>query len=302
MMAVVRSIELGSLPRWLVREFSDPYSILDLIISLWRRGFGAQAIARRVFGNRVSLEAGKKRIQRLIRLLRERGILKERDGTSHYVLSHKPIDSFSRGIDAPGSIYSRLGRTERLVLEYLELYQYGSPSGIAAYLRNEGYNISRKAVYEVLNRLCRRGYVVKASRGKYRLTTNPWEREVFAENVKVNDKLYIWNKRVEGRPGLLSEVLYRAELMGLYRVAKIELSLPAIDKELDSMARELEKYGWKYTIIYRDQHLDKLKIEHHIFNNKIPLRFAYKLDWLIYFTKLTELTYNTIKKIRETIN
>ena len=283
--------------RWLL-EFDDPEAVLEEIVRLRRRGLGARRIAKLVFGNRVSLEAGTKRIQRLLAKLVGKGeTLRSVDLDNfldtypkHSVLKAKPL------------LVGRLGPTQRLILDYLNTVTAATPSEIRYYICSQGVCRSRRAVQLALHRMLRRGLVFRVGRGLYSLSTGLYHHDLLVENLYVAElPIPLHSKKLRGYAAPLSSVIRVAEQLNATTVERMELWRPAPGKQLREEALRLRRLGWRLTKIYYNTAEGTLKVEHIFYEPPYPLKTAYMPEFLKLYSRATMLARNAAASILQAV-
>ncbi len=301
------------LPGWLFTDFLDPWDVLRRVVSLRRRGFGARVIARVIFGEHIRLgylsyAAAVKRVQRLLRVLDDgvlRGVgarvLKRRRGHSVDIFVHEPVHLDNGSVQGviPCDRIPRLGRTQRLVLQVLELHNELFLRDI--YLRVREHGVSYRATYMALNRLLKRGIIGRTSYGAYYLKHNIYSQDnIFVENAR-SGEFIIHSKKHSGKPLRLREFLLNASREGWFGLSQIELSSYTYNKILDRIYSFLRRTGWRFTVIYYDEEARSLKLEHRFWNPEpMPHISQYTRYRELYLeaTKLSKLVVDSI--IRQT--
>lgn len=295
-------------PRWL-REFGDPSIVVQRVLELRSRGFGAASIARIVFRDEIekgvlSRAAAVKRIQRLLKWLETRVVDSRGDAVSkvsnnylvsHIILSNEPMEN-SRGEMEFASGWSRLGPTEKILVEALTIYSPLHFKALYKLIRERyHYNIGYKALFEALRRLVKRGLVRRVGRGFYAISPDPNSREVLVENMR-NGPFVIWNKKLFGRAALLTEALKYAQLEGhTYPITQVELGLPA--PEANVLWKSLERKGLRLIVIYFDERLQSVKVEPRFWDTTIPAAIWAKPEWIRLYDQAVLTAYIATRNI-----
>ena len=119
-----------------------------------------------------------------------------------------------------------------------------SSLGLEAY-SNGSRKMWRNRVWQALNRLVRRGIVLR-SNGVYWLAYRYGSVGLFVENFRVvngRGTLQVWSKREMGRPATLDEALIIATLRGAKRTVQVEIAsiLPGFDRFMSEYGISLIK-------------------------------------------------------------
>ncbi len=263
--------------RWLL-EYDDPHAIVEEILRLRRRGLGARRIAKLVFGNRISLDAATKRIQRLLSRIGAK--FSPRQSADLDIFGQKPEKSAPLSEKVTSS-EPRLGPTERLIYDALNILEEATPSMIKAYLEEQGLTKSLRSIYSALWRLERRGIAWRTRRGFYALATGLYYHDLLAENVHVSElPVPLHSKKERGHAAMFSSVVAMAEQLNATSTERIELWMPVPDKRLREWALRLRRLGWRLVKIYYNTYENALKVEAAYYNPAYPLRTAYRSEWL----------------------
>ena len=299
---------IGLGPRWL-REFEDPSVVVQRVLELRSRGFGAASIARVVFRDEIekgvlSKAAATKRIQRLLQWLETR-VVDPRDKAmskvsnnylvNQYILSNEPMETDQKYMEF-ASGYTRLGPTEKILVEALTIYSPIHFKALYKIVREHyHYDIGYKALFEALRRLLRRGFVRRVGRGFYSIEPDPYSRELLVENMR-NGPYVVWNKKLFGRAALLTEALKYAQLFGhSFPISQVELSLPA--PEANMLWRSLERRGLRLIVIYFDERLQSVKVEPRFWDTDLPAEIWAKPEWIRLYDQAVLTAYIATRNI-----
>ena len=194
------------------------YPELARILELRRRGWGYARIAKELYG-----DPGKRyKVYRLLKRFEEGRV----PGSSaccddapmevQHKVQHEDEDGGTPAKTVPyppsqrDPQLSRLGRTQKLVLEALAVLGPSTPSEIARYIWYEyGVPYTRNSIWAALQRLKARGLVFSDGRGRY-LARKPGT-PVYVENLRINGRI-VWSTKEMGRPAVLEEALILSSL------------------------------------------------------------------------------------------
>ncbi len=176
-----------------------------------------------------------------------------------------------------------------------------SPSEIARYIWYEyGVPYTRNSIWAALQRLKVRGLVYSDGRGRY-LARKPGT-PIYVENLRINGRI-VWSTKEMGRPAVLEEALILSSLYTPgYPVDQVELMVLG-DKRLNRWAEYLRRrMGWTMTIIYYNESLRSVKIEHRFHAPPLVARLQERDTWLEYVHQPTLLAGSLVEHSLEVLN
>ena len=271
---------------------------LARIIELRRRGWGYARIAREVYGD----PRKRYKVYRLLRRFEEGRITgsspccKDAPMKVQHELQHENEDrgTPTKTIPRRDSHLTRLGKTQKLVLEALAILGPSTPSEIARYIWYEyGVLYTRNSVWAALQRLRQRGVVFRDQKGRY-LARKPGT-PIYVENLRINGRI-IWSTKEMGRPAVLEEALILASLYTSgYPVDQVELMILG-DKRLNRWAEYMRRrMGWSMTVIYYNESLRSVKIEHRFHAPPLIAKLQERDTWLEYVHQPTLLAGSLVE-------